>query len=217
VTVVGLSACASVKSVDSNADFATATRAAPVDASVAAPTSDAGVLAPDLIGNLKVVSLNVDVPQSLVVSEANRYLPSGDIVWREDPIGDRHAQVKAILEAGLTAGAAPLNGEREVVVDIVLTRFHALTEKARYTVGGLHNIKFGMRVRDAATGEVLMGPKHVNASLDALGGTAAIQAENRGITQKVRITNHLAQVIRKELSDPEGFTSDGTTIATFLN
>ena len=147
----------------------------------------------------------VTVPETLRVSEANRYLPGGDIVWRGDPIGNRHEQVKAILTAGLGQGVADFAGEREVILDVVLTRFHALTEKARYTIGGVHAIQFNLQVRDAATGEMVLAPRRIKADFDALGGSAAVAAEAQGVTQKVRITNHLAYVIQQELGRPEGY------------
>ena len=37
------------------------------------------------------------------------------------------------------------------------------------------------------------------------GGQAAVRAEQAGLTQKKRITEHLANVIRSELTSPEGY------------
>ena len=211
---LGLSACASVNSVDSNAYYDTASRAAPVTSSLNAPVAS---VAPVALANFKVVAVNVSVPQSLRVSEANRYYPSGDIVWREDPIGNRHAQVDAIVTAGLTQGVAGFAGEREVVLDVVVTRFHALTEKARYTIGGVHAIQFEMTIRDAETGEILMASRPIKADFDALGGRTAVAAEARGITQKVRITNHLAFVIQQELGGPNGYTARDNGLIGAIN
>ncbi len=153
---------------------------------------------------VKVKSVNVTVPRSLKVSESNSYLPSGDIVWREDPIGDRHAQVQAIVQNALDTGVASLNGPVPVRLDIEVVKFHALTEKARYTTGGVHAITFNMSIRDAESGELLAPVRKVRADLDAFGGAQALRAEANGQTQKVRISNHLAEVIRQELSDPRG-------------
>jgi hypothetical protein len=155
---------------------------------------------------LRVDHINVSVPQSLKVSERNMYYPGGDIVWREDPIGDRHAQVKKIFESAMAQGTAQLeNGLVPVYLDVQVQRFHALTEKARYTTGGVHSITFRMRLRDAATGFALGEPRTVQADIEGFGGRQALQAEARGLTQKVRITNHLAEVIRQELTQPEGY------------
>lgn len=181
---LGLSACGSAD---------TATRNAPLDApalrAVAVP--------------LDVQEIRVTVPKSLKVSEANSYYPMGDIVWREDAPGDRHAQVKAIFETALARGVGDgVPGGMPVLLDVQVTRFHALSEKARYTIGGMHSIHFTATLRHPETGAPYGPAKPIKASFKAYGGQAAIAAERQGITQKVRITDHLAQVIRGELGLP---------------
>ncbi len=211
----GLSACASVDSVDSNKYLDTASRAAPVATELGATTGQPA--SSTALPTFKVVAVNVSVPETLRVSEANRYYPGGDIVWREDPIGNRHEQVRAIVAAGISQGTAEFQGAREVTLDIVVTRFHALTEKARYTVGGVHAIQFDLVLRDAATGALLNEPRRIKADFDALGGQAAIAAEARGVTQKRRITNHLAFVIQQELGRPGGYAERDTGLIGALN
>ena len=152
----------------------------------------------------RVRNINVDVPLSLEVSERNSYYPGADIVWRGDPIGNRHEQVKAIFEAGFARGARDIRGSVPVDLDVRVERFHALTERARYTIGGVHAITFVMQVRDARTGDLLGEPKRVRADLDGYGGSAALRAEQAGLTQKVRITSHLAEVLRQEFMRPGG-------------
>ena len=149
---------------------------------------------------LTVSRIEVEVPRSLSVSEANSYYPIADIVWRGDPIGDRHAQVADILETGFTAGTAPLAGTIPVILQVQAVRFHSISEKARYSVGGVHNIIFDLTVLRAEDGLPLAPTRRVEANLPALGGTAAIEADRRGETQKVRIHGFLQQVIRQELS-----------------
>lgn len=144
--------------------------------------------------------LEVRVPESLRVSEANSYFPIADIVWRGDPMGDRHAQVKALLEEGIGRGVATMEGETPVAMVVELERFHGVSQKARYTVGGIHNIRFRLSLHDPATGDLLAGPERINASLRALGGQAAIDADARGETQKARITAHLENVMRAHFS-----------------
>lgn len=211
---LGLSACASVGTSTLKGPD-TATRNAPIAATLSAPTDAAAGLA--AIGPYSVVEVNVTVPETLRVSEANRYYPSGDIVWREDPIGNRYEQVKAIVTAGLTQGVSDLEGERKLALDVVVTRFHALTEKARYTIGGVHAIQFDLQVRDAETGAILVAPHRIKADFDALGGRTAIAAEARGVTQKVRITNQLANVIRQELGRPGGYVALNTGLIGAIN
>ncbi|WP_288939531.1 DUF6778 family protein [uncultured Roseovarius sp.] len=189
VMLMGLavSGCASVD---------TATRNAPLEA----PQIQAAPLSFD------VKAVRVSVPDNLRVSEANRYYPGGDIVWREDPPGDRHAQVKAIFQAGLERGVSEMEpGLVPVILEVEVTRFHALTEKARYTIGGVHALQFKMQMRNPETGLIYGKPHFVKADFRALGGAEAIKAERQGITQKYRITNHLAQVIKTELTDPNGY------------
>jgi hypothetical protein len=166
---------------------------------------------------MRVTEINVLVPQTLKVSERNSYYPGGDIVWRGDAIGNRHQQVKAIFDTALSQGTAQMDGIVPVRLDIRVDRFHALTEKARYTIGGVHSIIFVLQIRDLSTGLALGEPRLVKADLDAFGGQQALRAEARGQTQKVRITNHLAEVIRQELSNEEGFKNPKLGLIQALN
>ena len=186
--LLGLSACATPEPV---------TRGATLDPSALANGSVA-LVAPDY----DVISVKIDVPRTLKVSEANVFFPIADIVWHGDPLGDRYAQVQAIYAEAFAAGTADLHGARKVEVDAEITRFHALTPKTRYTVGGMHTLHFILTVRDAATGEILDGPRPVVADVKGSGGTRAMEEEAAGITQKVVIEDRLAQVIRDELSAP---------------
>lgn len=207
LVATGLSACAAQPPVED----AAVTRTAPPEAGI--ETVAAAPVAP----RFSVEEINVKVPRNLRVSERNSYYPGGDIVWREDPIGDRHKQVADIVYGGLKKGADRLEGERAVILDVVVRRFHALSEKARYTIGGVHAIQFDLTVRDAATGEVLVPEQRIKADFDALGGMAAIAAEQRGVTQKVRITDHLAKVIEEELSTEDGYSEQATGFFGAIN
>lgn len=64
-----------------------------------------------------------------------------------------------------------------------MTRFHVLTEKARYLTGGVHNITFNLTLRDPDTGNLWVEPREVRTDLIGLGGNVALQAEARGQTQ----------------------------------
>ena len=155
--------------------------------------------------SLSVQTVTVSVPRSLKVSEANRFYPGGDIVWREDPRGDRHAQVQKIVQDAMIKGVTGLEGSVNVALDIEVVRFHALTEKARYTTGGVHDLEFKVTLRDPVTGQALTEHRVIRADLKAFGGYQAIAAEQRGETQKFRITEHLARVIRAEITDPGSY------------
>ncbi|MEO0677671.1 MAG: DUF6778 family protein [Pseudomonadota bacterium] len=149
-----------------------------------------------------VTELRVRVPKSLRVSEANVYYPVADIVWRGEPMGNRHQQITQLVGTAFQEGTQQLEGIQPVLVDVEVTRFHSLTEKARYTIGGVHSIRFNMTVRDAATGAVIVPTRKVIADLDALGGRVALAAEANGITQKSRIHGHLVELIKLELTRP---------------
>jgi hypothetical protein len=149
-----------------------------------------------------VKALNVIVPRGLKVSEANTFRPSADIVWRGDLPGDRYAQVKAIFEDAAARSTATMHTGAPVVVDLEVVRFHCLTEKTRYTIGGVHSMHFLMTVRDAATGAVVQGPRMIVADVKGAGGARAIAEEEAGRTQKVVVTDRLTEVIRRELSAP---------------
>lgn len=188
--VMGLSAaaCSSVDTASRNVAY----ESAPTQITAAAPS-------------FQLAGMNVVVPTTLKVSESNSYYPGGDIVWRGDAYGNRYEQVKAIFEDAIQLGGTQAQGEIPVNVNIELKRFHALTEKTRYSVGGVHSIEFVMIITDPVTGAVLRGPKEIKASLVGYGGEKALQAEARGLTQKYRITQHLARVVLEEMSTATGF------------
>jgi hypothetical protein len=145
----------------------------------------------------RLADVRVDVPRSLSVSEAKSLLPNADMVWREDPLGDRYAQVGAIVEAGVRRGAAGLRGSRPVVIDVTVTRFHALTFEAeqRGQNWGVHNIQFTARISDARTGEVLVPATEIRAELPALSGDQMRAERAKGVTQKSMITSHVARTV----------------------
>lgn len=148
----------------------------------------------------QVVNVSVIVPQKLKVSEANSFVPRADIVWRGEARGDRHAQVQAIFAEAAASAAAPMTEGRPVAVTLEVTRFHMLTEKARYTTGGNMAIHFLLTVTDAATGQVIDGPRPIVADFHGSGGARAIAEEEAGLTQRVAAVRRLNDVIRRELS-----------------
>ncbi|WP_424970309.1 DUF6778 family protein [Dinoroseobacter sp. S76] len=148
--------------------------------------------------NWRLGDVVVTVPETLTVSEDNVYLPDADIVWREDPLGDssRYAQVAEIIETAVTRGASGLSGSTPVRIKVTVGTFHALTEIARYGLSssGVHNITYAMQVFDMRSGAALTDAETIQADLVALVGDQALEAEAQGITQKVRITDHIAKV-----------------------
>lgn len=157
----------------------------------------------------KLSDVEVNVPDALVVNEAPGLLPKGDIVWREDPAGDRKAQVAQIVADAAAEAGDGLPGKTPVTIRISLTRFHALTyeAEARNWKAGVHDIEMTAEVVDTATGAVLKGPDPIEASLPALAGDEMAAARARGETQKSQISAHLLHTFQGWLGigpDPRG-------------
>lgn len=145
----------------------------------------------------RLAEVRVSVPKSLTVSEARALLPNADIVWREDPLGDRHAQVGRIIETAVLRGAQGLRGSRPVIIDITVTRFHALTFEAELSNSdwGVHNIDLTARVLDARTGAVILPATAIRAETPAFSGAKMKELRRKGQSQKSIITNHVARTI----------------------
>lgn len=197
VFALALSACGQTTSMSTQSQVST-------DVSQASrlPQAAAGQGPVMLQAEYDVKAVNVIVPRNLKVSEANTFRPSADIVWRGDLPGDRYAQVKAIVESAAARSTASMHLGRPVVVDLEVVRFHCLTEKTRYTVGGVHSMHFMLTVRDASTGAIVQPARMIVADVKGAGGARAIAEEEAGRTQKVVVTDRLTEVIRRELSAP---------------
>jgi hypothetical protein len=154
-------------------------------------------LSPEVTRGWRLAEVRIDVPRSLVVSEAKTLLPTADIVWREDPLGDRYDQVGKIMQAAVVRGAQGLRGSRPVVISITVTRFHALTFEAELSNSdwGVHNVDFIAQVTDARTGEVLVPATKIRAETPAFSGERMREARRRGVTQKSMISNHVAATV----------------------
>jgi hypothetical protein len=154
-------------------------------------------LSPEVSAAWRLAEVQVDVPRSLTVSESKTLLPSADIVWREDPLGDRYTQVGKIMQAAVLRGAQGLRGSRSVVISVTLTRFHALTYEAELSNSdwGVHNVDFIAQVTDARTGEVLVPATKIRAETPAWSGERMREARRKGITQKSMISNHVAATV----------------------
>ncbi|MGH1424740.1 MAG: DUF6778 family protein [Pseudooceanicola sp.] len=149
--------------------------------------------------NYLLTGFTVNVPRTLTVSEANAFYPNADVVWRGEPLGDRREQVNAIMSKAAQVALQGTGGDVPAIVDIEITQFHALTEKARYSTGGWHTIAYTYSLRDPETGAVIAAPQKVKTTFGAYGGDRALQADAAGHTQKARITSHLINSLRKEV------------------
>ena len=187
--LLALSACGSPREV--------AMRNAPLDLGPGSAFATAPALR-----SYDVVRFDFMVPRDLTVSERNGYYPVADIVWRGDPIGDRKAQLGEIFSTALKRGMGELQGGRPVAVEIELIRFHGVTERVLYSIGGNYHIVFEMTVRDAETGAILEPARRIETNLASNGGDAVLRDQQMGQTQKVRVTEFLAVMLRDELTGP---------------
>jgi len=166
---------------------------------------------------MQLVDYEITVPEDLTTTEANLYYPVADIVWRGDPYGDRKEQVGKIFQASLSEARGVATEGRPVKAEIVINRFHSVTEKTRYTVGGVHSISFFVTLRDVRTGEALVRNRKVKADLNAFGGMRAKRAESQGLGMKERIQMHLTRVLAAELTLPGGWKDQGRTLSRAID
>lgn len=212
VAALTLSACAATDTPSRNSmadqtDFTLATSGGAASAEmVAAPAAQAQYI---------IDHVSIDVPKTLRVSEANTWHPNADIVWHGEPYGDRYAQVGAIFRDAFGTATAGMTQGRHVDVSIQVTYFHCLTEKTRYTFGGVHSMHFILTVRDAASGQIIDGPRKVMADVHGSGGAKAIAEEERGITQRVVVVSKLVEVMRRELTQPPVVAPNSNVVSRF--
>lgn len=152
----------------------------------------------------RVTDIEVTVPHTLSVSEENGIKPKADILWQEEPLGDRYAQVDAIVTEALKQGTASLKGKRAVKIEAVVTRFHALTKRTRYNFTGKHEVWMAMAVRDARTGELLEPVRMIGFDTPVT-PEQAMEHESHGIYQRDEINAMIQEMIRYELTRPRDF------------
>ena len=166
-------------------------------------------LTPEVTRSWRLQGVEVTVPDSLRVSEANSLAPNAEIVWHGEPEGNRRNQVATILRDGIARGAADLPGQQSVTFGVTLQEFHAVTPAAINTApSAVHNIAYTIQTFDSRTAAPVTSPTAIKADLPALTGSAAVVAAQEGQTQKVRITNHLARVTRSWLGMGEDVRGD---------
>lgn len=102
-----------------------------------------------------------------------------------------------IIQTAVQSGAQGLRGPRPVIIEVTVTRFHALTFEAELSANdwGVHNIDFTARVLDAGSGAVLLPATDIRAELPALSGTRMSEARSRGVTQKSMIIGHVSKTV----------------------
>lgn len=150
---------------------------------------------PAIARNYHLHDIRLTVPGTLSVSEENSYYPDADIVWHGDPVGNRRAQIAVLFENAEDRLMPQMNGPRGIVVDATLVRFHGLTPRTRYTVGGIYDIDFVYTVRDAETGVVIEPERLAVLDLRTAGGDAETEFEANGLTERERIVAFLTREI----------------------
>lgn len=157
----------------------------------------------DLTYNWRVVDVQASVPRTLTTSTANTQMPNVDLIWREDGPGDVYVQIENVMEDAMAQAATrfstSIKGNRPVIIRTEQIQFHSLTERARSNIGGIHNVDFILTVVDANTGAILAGPATIEADVEAFGGAEAAAAVARGQTMRVRIVQHVSDVIASYL------------------
>ena len=153
------------------------------------------------VDRLSVSQIVVQVPQNLTVStDPNEQFPQVDIVWYEDPAGDRKEQVQAIVERGMRGAVAELVGPTKVEADVVVRRFHAVTPKAlNGSLPAWHDVTLDITLRDANSGAVIAQILGLNADSTALTQGQSKAALARGQTQKSRIVARIVLVVQQWL------------------
>lgn len=143
-----------------------------------------------------VSGFEIVVPDTLKVSEADSLFPRADIVWRGDLPGERHEQIAAIFaDAAATVVGPSTKASSGLFMKVDVTRFHGLTEKARFSfVGGNYSLRFDVTLRDAATGAIVAGPRKVKADTKGSSGIRALSDDLKGRTEKAVVTERLVQV-----------------------
>ncbi|MFO8126546.1 DUF6778 family protein [Yoonia sp.] len=137
--------------------------------------------------------------EGLSVSESETFYPDADIVWRGDPMGPRIPQIAAMFQEAAARTRPVVDDAVPVDVDVTLVRFHGVTNRTRYTVGGVYNVVFDLTIHRAGFDEVIEPARRVVDNLDAPGGERAGLLEQSGQTQKVRVTDFLTTLLRAQL------------------
>ncbi|EBA11320.1 lipoprotein, putative [Roseobacter sp. CCS2] len=158
-----------------------------------------GTARPQMDRSYALRGFRFDAQAGLRIAESESFYPAADVVWRGDPIGPRIPQIAVMFEEAATRNRAILNGSFPVDVDVTLVRFHGVTNRTRFTVGGVYNVVFDMTVRRAGTDEVIEPTRRVAGNLDAPGGERAARLDAAGQTQKVRVTDFLTSLLRAQL------------------
>lgn len=150
-------------------------------------------------GKYRVTKVNITVPTDLRVSESELvFIPNADIVWREEPAGNRYEQVQKIFEQAAAQSIRGMTGREDVVLNITVTRFHAINFKTldySPTGKGVADIRFNAELVNARTGQVVVPSQPISSDFILVTGKAAQAELAQGITQRTKIIAHLTETL----------------------
>ncbi len=162
--------------------------------------------------DVTITRVEVVVPRSLRVVEIDSARPFGDIVWREEPAGDRYQQVSAIVQEAMERGVAGLSGPNTAALQVRVVRFQTLSGRLDATADARHRITFDMQLVDRASGTQLTDLDRIEVeispqTLTPLATPAAFGTAAPGQVggERAHITAHLAQVVRQVLQTPDAY------------
>ena len=115
-----------------------------------------------------------------------------NFVWDGYNGGNRKRQVVGLFKAAIGDATAGLAGGQNVKMNVIVTRFHALTPGAQTWCCGEHNILANLEVVDADSGAVLASGENIYLGRVALGGIPGIIASAAGRDQVVRVREGIA-------------------------
>ena len=132
------------------------------------------------------------------------FAPDAEIEWCEDDLwrcDEPERRIAETFETGVRDGARDLlTGDRPARLEVTVAEFDSITLLSRITTGGVHYVGADFRLVDGDTGAVLAERAGLDFDLVALGRAAALIANLRGRTQRVRIAERIANVTRAWLA-----------------
>ncbi len=123
-----------------------------------------------------------------------------NFVWDGYNGGNRKRQVVGLFKAAIGDATGNLSGPQNVMLKVVVTRFHAMTPSAQTWCCGEHNIVANLEVVDPESGSVLASGNDIYLGRVALGGLPGIIATAAGRDQTVRVREGIATGIANWLA-----------------
>ena len=120
---------------------------------------------------------------------------NSNFVWDGYSGGNRKRQVVGLFRTAIADVAGAQSGSQPVKLNVVVTKFHAITGPAQTWCCGKHNIVADLEVVDPESGTVLAAQPGVYLGTVALGGIPGIIANAAGNDQITRVRKAIAKGI----------------------